>query len=87
MDGKKAFKAFKAVCYGVECIVFAKTASKARNITRVAAIDGGWEVEFMDIRVIRAPEFDEGILLDGGIASDDKCYDINLLEQTCSVAT
>ena len=81
-----AARAFKTSCCGIDCIVFADSASKARYTTFLSANDAGWNVCFADIRVIRAPEFDQGVLYGGGIVEDMVCYGIDYLEPVASIA-
>jgi hypothetical protein len=51
-------RAFRTKAIGTESIVFAKTASKARYITYLAAKDAGYEVGIIEVSVKRAAEYD-----------------------------
>lgn len=51
-------KAYRTIWRNIESIVAAKIAAQARSRTQVCAIDCGYEVRWIDIRVSRAPEFD-----------------------------
>lgn len=72
-------RAFKTTC-GVISIVFADTASQARYDTYKAAREAGYFVEFGEITVKRAPEYDNREQIDGRLPAARKCLDPEYLK-------
>ena len=68
-------RAFRTELDDVVSIVYAETASKARHITRITALDACYaNVDYADIRVLRAKEYDKGITEDGKPIKTNHCY-------------
>ena len=68
-------RAFRTELDDIVCIVYAETASKARHITRTSALDAYFtNVDYADIKVSRAKEFDNGITKDGKPIKTNHCY-------------
>ena len=53
-------KAYQTVAWlgSPQAIVFAETRNKARHITRVAALDAGYTVNWIEIKARRRPDLD-----------------------------
>lgn len=63
VDARLAFeplvRAFRVTCRGIgDGIYFARTASDAKLASMLAGRDAGYQVQFSDLHVRRAPEFD-----------------------------
>jgi len=68
-------RAFRTELDDIISIVYAETASKARHITRISALDVCYtNVEYADIKVLRAKEYDKATLLGGGTPTIEHCY-------------
>jgi len=68
-------RAFRTELDDIVCIVYAETASKARHITRTSALDAYFtNVDYADIKVSRAKEFDNGITKDDKPIKTNHCY-------------
>ena len=68
-------RAFRTELDDIICIVYAETASKARHITRRSALEACYtDVDYADIKVSRAKEFDNGITKEGKPIKTRHCY-------------
>jgi len=68
-------RAFRTELDDIVCIVYAETASKARHRTRISAIEACYtNVDYADIKVVRAKEYDKGITEDGKPIKTNHCY-------------
>lgn len=52
-------KAYKAEWRGIVGIVAAETRGKARGVVKTSGDDSGYNPDWREIRVIRAPQFDK----------------------------
>lgn len=52
-------KAYKTTCVGYDSIVPAETANRARYITKLAAQNAGFTVDWREIRAVRYPLLDQ----------------------------
>lgn len=77
-------KAFRCIIidFDDDAIVFATSASKARYATKINAHDAGFKFDFKEIRVVRSPEFDCRLTLDGKIPVERRCLSPEYLQVT-----
>ena len=61
-------KAFKTTWEGIDSIVSAESASKARYRTFLSATDAGYRCKITQVRVVRAPKHDKWAELDNSYA-------------------
>ena len=67
-------RAFSSEWNGVKGIVFNTTASKARYVTYLSAKEAGYEPRLPDIKVKRAPEYDNHTDPMHKKVATNKCY-------------
>jgi len=74
-------RAFKTEACGVVSIVFAGSASQARWTTLQAAREVGYKLDFGNVSVLRAPEYDVRLTPEGRIPSARMCHAADRLEK------
>lgn len=78
----KQTKAYRAIVEGFpDCIIAGLSASNARYVVYTAARDAGYDVKFMDIRVLREADCDEWIRTEG---KPGFCYHVGAPHRTAN---
>lgn len=75
MSNPKPLKAFRTEVSGVVCIVFSKSAGKARYATTRSARAAGYPVNITHVKCHRAPELDGATVFKGTPVTENTCYD------------
>lgn len=78
----RVIRAYRCIVDGFDNdgIVFTTSASKARYATKLNAADAGFKFDFREIRVVRAPEFDCRLTLDGKIPVRNRPFSPDYLQ-------
>lgn len=70
----KQVRAFRSRSVGVESIVFANSYAQARHITVKSANDASYPIDYADVVVHRAPEYDCRLTIDGRVPALGICH-------------
>lgn len=74
-------RAFQTDCIGVSSIVFAERRGQAQAATMRDAQDAGYKVKFTDVKVKRAPIYDNRRAINGNIPVTGKSLSAEYLEK------